>query len=55
MRKKNAPIVIAMMLKRTAITVMESKGGGVALADALLASEASDIGKLGNRYGSSDG
>lgn len=55
MRKKSAPIVMVVMLKRTVITVMESKGGGAALADALLASEASDIGKPGSRYGLGDG
>ena len=53
--KNSAPDVIAMMLKRMVVIAIKSKGGGVILVSALLASEMCDANKPGSRYGLSVG
>lgn len=53
--KNNVPGVTAMRLKGMVVTAIKSKGGGVILASALLASEMGDANKPGSKYGLSVG
>ena len=53
--KNNAPDVIAKMLRRMVVTATKSRGGGVNLVSALLASEISGASRSGSRYGLSVG
>ena len=53
--KNNAPDVTARMLRRMVVTTTKSKGGGVNLVSALLASEMRGASRPGSRYGLSVG
>lgn len=53
--KNNALGVIEIIPKRMAVTVMESRGGGVNLVSILLVSKTLAANRLGSRYGLSVG